>query len=177
QHPEFELWSQGIHARAGVSCSDCHMPFEKVGATKVSSHWVRSPMMNINKACQTCHKVPEAEIKARVDVIQDRTRALIDRAANAMTEMLDAIIEVQEAGATEEQLAPIRKLQRKAMWRLDYIASENSKGFHASQESARILGESIDYSRQAIAKAYRIDVEPAASEDASPEDSEASTNE
>jgi nitrite reductase (cytochrome c-552) len=30
------------------------------------------------------------------------------------------------------------------MWRLDYIASENSKGFHASQEAARILAESID---------------------------------
>jgi len=26
QHPEFELWSQGIHARAGVQCADCHMP-------------------------------------------------------------------------------------------------------------------------------------------------------
>ncbi len=23
QHPEFEMWSQGIHARSGVSCSDC----------------------------------------------------------------------------------------------------------------------------------------------------------
>ncbi len=22
QHPEFELWSQGIHARSGVSCAD-----------------------------------------------------------------------------------------------------------------------------------------------------------
>jgi nitrite reductase (cytochrome c-552) len=22
QHPEFEMWNQGIHARAGVSCSD-----------------------------------------------------------------------------------------------------------------------------------------------------------
>ncbi|OYP35039.1 ammonia-forming cytochrome c nitrite reductase subunit c552 [Rhodopirellula sp. MGV] len=156
QHPEFELWSQGIHARSGVSCSDCHMPYEKVGATKVSSHWVRSPMMNINKACQTCHNIPEEEIKARVDLIQDRTKGLIDRAASAMTEMLDAIIAAQEAGATEEQLAPIRKLQRKAMWRLDYIASENSKGFHASQESARILGESIDYSRQAIAACLKL---------------------
>ena len=28
QHPEFELWSQGIHARSGVSCADCHMPYE-----------------------------------------------------------------------------------------------------------------------------------------------------
>ena len=158
QHPEFELWSQGIHARSGVSCSDCHMPFEKKGATKVSGHWVRSPMENINKACQTCHNIPEKEIKDRVAMIQDRTRALIDRAADAMTEMLDAIIAVQEAGATEKQLEPIRKLQRKAMWRLDYIASENSKGFHARQEAARILGESIDYSRQAIAMCYQLDL-------------------
>ncbi|MFG0253918.1 MAG: ammonia-forming cytochrome c nitrite reductase subunit c552 [Rhodopirellula sp. JB053] len=156
QHPEFELWSQGIHARAGVSCSDCHMPYEKEGATKVSSHWVRSPMLNINKACQTCHHVSESELQARVDTIQGRTRALMDRAAVAMTDMLDAIIAAQEAGASEEDLKPIRELQRKAMWRLDYISSENSKGFHADQEAARILGESIDYSRQAQAAAYRL---------------------
>lgn len=158
QHPEFELWSQGIHARAGVSCADCHMPYEKQGAMKVSSHWVRSPMLNINRACQTCHNVPEAELKARVDLIQDRTRALMDRAATAMTDMLDAIVAVQAQGASEQQLQPIRELQRKAMWRLDYISSENSKGFHADQEAARILGESIDYSRQAQAAAYKLDL-------------------
>jgi nitrite reductase (cytochrome c-552) len=42
------------------------------------------------------------------------------------------------------------------MWRLDYISSENSRGFHADQEAARILGESIDYSRQAEAMAIRL---------------------
>lgn len=156
QHPEFELWSQGIHARAGVSCSDCHMPYEKQGATKYSSHWVRSPMLNANRSCQTCHHVPERELIARVDAIQARTRSLMERSATAVTDMLDAIVEAQEGGATEEQLEPIRQLQRKAMWRLDYISSENSKGFHADQEAARILGESIDYSRQAQAAAYRL---------------------
>lgn len=156
QHPEFELWSQGIHARAGVSCADCHMPYEKQGASKVSSHWVRSPMLNINRACQTCHHVSETELKARVDGIQDRTRGLIDRAAVAMTDMLDTIVDVQARGASEEQLQPIRELQRKSMWRLDYISSENSKGFHADQEAARILGESIDYSRQAQAAALKL---------------------
>src|SRR5262249_28234510 len=25
QHPEFETWNMGIHARSGVSCADCHM--------------------------------------------------------------------------------------------------------------------------------------------------------
>jgi len=30
QHPEFEMWSQGIHARSGVACADCHMPYTRV---------------------------------------------------------------------------------------------------------------------------------------------------
>ncbi|MGH7463353.1 MAG: ammonia-forming cytochrome c nitrite reductase subunit c552, partial [Longimicrobiales bacterium] len=34
QHPEFELYSQGIHARSGVACADCHMPYKRVGAMK-----------------------------------------------------------------------------------------------------------------------------------------------
>ena len=156
QHPEFELWSQGIHARSGVGCADCHMPYERQGAMKVSSHWVRSPLLNISNACQTCHRVSEAELEEKVRVIQGRTEALVERAAAAMTDMLDAIRAAQAAGATADELAPIFELQRKGMWRLDFISSENSLGFHADQEAARILGESIDYSRQALAAALRL---------------------
>ena len=156
QHPEFELWSQGVHARSGVSCADCHMPYERHGAMKASSHWVRSPLLNLNNACQTCHNVPEAELRDKVQTIQGRTASLIERAATAMTDMLDAIQEAKAAGATQEQLAPLFELQKKAMWRLDFISSENSMGFHADQEAARILAESIDYSRQAQAAATRL---------------------
>jgi formate-dependent nitrite reductase cytochrome c552 subunit len=60
------------------------------------------------------------------------------------------------AGATREQLAEITELQRQAMWRLDFISSENSMGFHADQEAMRILGESIDYSRQAEILAIKL---------------------
>ncbi|MFU8827968.1 MAG: ammonia-forming cytochrome c nitrite reductase subunit c552 [Phycisphaerales bacterium] len=155
QHPEFELWSQGVHARAGVSCSDCHMPYERSGAMKLTNHNVRSPMENINNACQTCHNVPEQELRERVKTIQNRTKVLMERAAVAMTEMLDAIMEAKAAGATDDDLAEVFVLQRKSMWRLDFISSENSKGFHADQEAARILGESIDYSRRAQAMALR----------------------
>lgn len=159
QHPEFELWSQGIHARSGVSCADCHMAYERKGAMKMSNHNVRSPMENINNACQNCHKVSEKDLQLRVREIQDRTTKLMQRTAVAMTDMLDAIKQAKAAGATEAQLAPIFELQRKAMWRLDYISSENSKGFHASQEAARILGESIDFSRQAQTMALRLRIE------------------
>lgn len=148
QHPEFELWSQGIHARSGVSCADCHMPYIRDGASKVSDHWVRSPLLNVNRACQTCHKIPEQEILDRVAVIQDRNHDLLQRAAAALMGLLDAVKTAKEAGATPEQLQPALELQRKAQWRLDFIAAENSMGFHAPQEAARILGEAIDYARQ-----------------------------
>lgn len=156
QHPEFELWSQGIHARSGVACADCHMPYERQGAMKVSSHWVRSPLLSINTSCQTCHNVPEQELLDKVRTIQNRTEHMLDRAAVAMTDMLDAIREARAAGATDQELAPIFELQKKAMWRLDFISSENSMGFHADQEAVRVLGESIDYSRQAQAMAVRL---------------------
>lgn len=168
QHPEFELWSQGIHAANGVSCADCHMPYQREGAMKVSSHDVRSPMESVNSSCQTCHNVSEDEIRSNVATIQGRTRGLMDRAASAMTEMLDAIREAQAAGASSGELAEVFELQRKAMWRLDYISSENSLGFHAPQEAARVLGESIDYSRRAQAMALRLRAPAAPSTDGLP---------
>ena len=115
---------------------------------KVSDHWVRSPLLNISRACQTCHPYEEGEIAARVAVIQDRTHALLQRAATAATDMLDAIAAAKRGGATPERLAPAWALQRKAQWRLDFVAAENSMGFHAPAEAARILGESIDFARQ-----------------------------
>jgi nitrite reductase (cytochrome c-552) len=148
QHPEFETWSQGIHARAGVACADCHMPYVREGAIKVSSHHVRSPLLNIAQSCQTCHRVPEAELKSRVEDIQDRHQALLVRAEDAVVDLISAIKDASAKGASDETLAAPRALQRKAQWRLDFVAAENSTGFHAPQESARTLGEAIDYARQ-----------------------------
>jgi nitrite reductase (cytochrome c-552) len=206
QHPEFEVWSQGVHARSGVACADCHMPYKREGAQKISDHWVRSPLLQPNRACATCHPYGDDELKARVVAIQDRHFALLTRAGNAAVAMIDAIVAVrkpyddrsreaataratetlskQEAfqkAAPEEQqkklaaevkanllaswrevvestpaLKELEELQRAAQWRLDYVAAENSMGFHAPQEMARILGESIDLSRQAQVKAAQL---------------------
>ena len=114
QHPEFELWSQGIHARSGVACADCHMSYKREGAMKLSDHWVRSPLLNVARACQVCHAYPEAEIQARVDAVQTRTRDLLERSATALVDMLDAIVVAKGAGASDQQLAPVLELQRQA---------------------------------------------------------------
>jgi nitrite reductase (cytochrome c-552) len=148
QHPEFELWSQGIHARSGVSCADCHMPYKREGAIKVSDHHVRSPVLNMARACQTCHRYPESELRARIESIQDRTARLQRRAEDATMALAKAIGEWAKAGAADSALLKARALHRKAQWRLDFVAAENSTGFHAPQEAARLLGEAIDYARQ-----------------------------
>lgn len=148
QHPEFEMWSQGIHARSGVACADCHMPYKREGAIKISDHHVRSPLLNVANACQTCHNFPESELKARAEAIQDRTQALMIRAEEAVVALIAALQQAKDAGRPAQDLQAAQELQRKAQWRLDFVAAENSMGFHAPQEAARILGEAIDYARQ-----------------------------
>jgi len=156
QHPEFETWSTGIHAKSGVACADCHMPYVRDGAVKVSDHWLRSPLTNVNRACQTCHKQSEQELKDRVIEIQDRTAALLRSTESALIDAIDAIVAAQKAGATDADLAEARQLHRRASMRWDFVFSENSTGFHSPQEAARNLANAIDYARQAQAAALRL---------------------
>lgn len=148
QHPEFEMWNQGIHARSGVACADCHMPYKREGAVKVTDHHIRSPLLNVSRACLTCHHFSEREMLDRAENIQGRTRALMDRAEVAVVALLDDIVAARKRGVSEPALKPALEMQRKSQWRLDYVSAENSMGFHAPQEAARILAEAIDYARQ-----------------------------
>jgi nitrite reductase (cytochrome c-552) len=148
QHPEFELWSQGVHARSGVACADCHMPYERVGAAKLSDHHVRSPLLNLNRACQTCHAIPEEELRARVLLIQERTFRLRNLAMDAVVGLIGDLAAARERGAPDERLRTARQLQREAQFLLDFVEAENSMGFHAPQEAARVLGEAMNLARQ-----------------------------
>ena len=150
QHPEFEMYNQGIHARSGVACADCHMPYERVGAMKVSDHWVRSPVLNVNNACQTCHKLSEEELVSRVRAIQDRTFELRNVAIDAVVKLTQDIAALVRAdsGRLRTRIAAARDFQRKAQFLTDFIEAENSMGFHAPQEAARVLGRAIDYARR-----------------------------
>ncbi len=164
QHPEYELWNQGIHARSGVACADCHMPYKRDGAMKISDHHIRSPVLNIRRACLTCHHVDEDEMRQRVEAIQTRTRQLLDRAMDTVAELIQEIGEAQARGVPEDAIERARAFQRQAQWRVDFISSENSMGFHAPQEAARILAEAIDFAQQGrlvlvrAARAARTDV-------------------
>jgi nitrite reductase (cytochrome c-552) len=105
-------------------------------------------VLNINRACQTCHKWPEEELKARVETIQERTFKMRNVAMDALMDLIKDLKTAKGAGKTDKDLATAQDFQRKAQFYLDFVEAENSTGFHAPQEAARILGESVDFSRK-----------------------------
>ncbi|HEX6201471.1 MAG TPA: ammonia-forming cytochrome c nitrite reductase subunit c552 [Thermoanaerobaculia bacterium] len=148
QHPEFEMWNQGTHARAGVVCADCHMPYRRVGGFKVSDHHVRSPLLDVAASCQTCHRASEEELLARAHTIQERTFQMRNLAMDAVVDLIDDLSRRRAAGAGDAELATAWEHQRKAQFLLDFVEAENSMGFHADQEAMRLLALSIDSSRR-----------------------------
>ena len=151
QHPEFEMYNQGIHARSGVACADCHMPYQRRGALKISDHHVRSPLLNLDQACQTCHKISEDELRSRVYAIQDRTFEMRNIAIDALLELVGGIERARAADSGAATVARAQRYQRAAQFYADFVEAENSMGFHADQEAVRILGNSINFSRIGMA--------------------------
>ncbi len=156
QHPEFETFTTSLHYRSGVSCADCHMPYVREGAVKVSDHWLRSPLTNVNQACGTCHKQDEQALKDRIAVIQDNTASLLRTTEVALGDAMDAIVAAMAAGATDDQLKEARDFHRKSSMRYDFVMSENSTGFHSPQEAARNLANAIDFARRAQLSAQKL---------------------
>jgi nitrite reductase (cytochrome c-552) len=123
------------------------MPYERRGALKISDHHVRSPLLNLDQACQTCHKISEQELRERVYTIQDRTFETRNIAIDALLDLIAGIERAVASDSADPNVAKARRYQRAAQFYADFVEAENSMGFHADQEAVRILGNSINFSR------------------------------
>lgn len=154
QHPEYEFFTaDSTHYKAGVACADCHMPYTRDGAAKFSTHNVQSPLLNAETACGACHQ-DVAYVTGRVATIQNQVRRAMDDAQDAL---IDAINAIEAAAATPNvdaaKLEEARQLHRVAQMYWDFVAAENSMGFHNPEEGLRILGIAANLARQAQLKA------------------------
>ncbi len=154
QHPEFEMFTaDSTHYKAGVACADCHMPYQSDGATKYSSHFVASPLKYAEQACGTCHHDVQYVID-RVGAIQTQVSTTMSRTEEALVSAIQAMTDTAQLPAYDAALLDeARQLHRKSQMRWDFIAAENSMGFHNPEEALRILADAIDYARQAELKA------------------------
>jgi len=154
QHPEYELFTAGsTHYNAGVACADCHMPYTRDGAAKFSTHDVRSPLLNAEVACGQCH-TDVSYVTNRVSTIQNQVNETMIATEEALVAAISAIEAAGKApDANATLLNEARNLHREAQLRWDFIAAENSMGFHNPEEALRILAASTDLARQAQLKA------------------------
>jgi nitrite reductase (cytochrome c-552) len=154
QHPEYELFTaSSTHYNAGVACADCHMPYTRDGAAKFSTHNVQSPLVNAEAACGQCHTDVQY-VTNRVATIQKQVADTMSATEDALIAAIDAIQAAAAAPNVDaDKLAEAQQLHRAAQMRWDFIAAENSMGFHNPEEALRILAAATDLARQAQLKA------------------------
>ena len=80
--------------------------------------------------------------------MNEQPRRLRNEAMDALVALIGDLKAARERGASDGQLAMAREMQRRAQFYLDFIEAENSTGFHAPQEAARVLGEAMNFARQ-----------------------------
>ncbi|MBM4388000.1 MAG: ammonia-forming cytochrome c nitrite reductase subunit c552, partial [Deltaproteobacteria bacterium] len=152
RHPDFELYSSpgGVHWAAGVSCADCHMPYERIGGEKMTSHRWESPFKKEMKPCMQCHGESAEWLKEQVLAIQDRVNHLFTRAgyaaASAALTIETALKNPQQDGAA---IKKAQELYAEAYYRVVWIGAENSMGFHNPVEALRVLGDGLDFAHKA----------------------------
>lgn len=149
QHPEYEFFIEGsTHYNAGVSCSDCHMPYVREGASKYSSHDVKSPLLNPEQACGQCHTDTNYVIN-RVAIIQEQVANIKIETEDAIIDAVNAIkAAVANPNADKDLLDQARKLHREAQFMWDYVSAENSTGFHNPEYALELLAKSANLARQ-----------------------------
>lgn len=154
QHPDYELYSAGsTHYNAGVACADCHMPYTRDGSAKFSTHDIKSPLLRLPETCGVCHTNVDY-VAERVKIIQDTVNQTMLDAEDALIAAITAIEAASAATNSDQALVTeARELHRQAQLRWDFIAAENSMGFHNPEEALRILADAINLARQAETKA------------------------
>ncbi len=149
QHPDYELFTTGVHAQRGVSCADCHMPYKSEGGVKFTDHHVQSPLNNVSNSCQVCHREETDRLMKDVYERQDRLEELRHLAESALANAhLEAKI-AWDNGATENEMKNVLTLIRHAQWRWDWVAAANALGFHSPTEAMRVIGTSIQKAEEA----------------------------
>ncbi len=156
QHPDYEVFMLGTHAKRGLSCADCHMPYISEGGIKYSNHQVMSPLKNIASTCQTCHRDSEENLKNYVYEYQDKAIEIRNRIEKELSKAHIMAKTAWDKGATDAQMAEALKFIRQAQWRWDFSVASHGGSFHAPVENQRILAHSLDKTMQAQLELQKV---------------------
>lgn len=156
QHPDYEVYSTGIHAERGVSCADCHMPYKSEGGLKFTDHHIQSPLNNVANSCQVCHR---EETDKLIKNVYDRQDKIYEIRTELEDNLVKAHIEAKTAwdlGANEAQMEAILMDIRHAQWRWDFAAAGHGNAFHNPLELSRVISTGNNKVQDARLKLARL---------------------
>ncbi len=156
QHPGYEIYKTGIHARRNVACADCHMPYKQEGSVKFTDHHIRSPLENIANTCLTCHRESEQELKDVVNRKLERKEQLMEITMDNIAKAHLEAGKAWELGATQSDMSPIQADIRSSQWTWDYSIASHGSFYHAPEETLRLLSVANEKAQQARLKLVRV---------------------
>ncbi len=153
QHPDAENFYGSVHQKAGVECSDCHMPKMKDAKTgkTYTSHWQTSPKHYLKQTCLTCHSDwNEQQAAYVIDSLKNRFQGKVRKAEFWLTRMVDKFEEAKNLGVDEPLLNQVRDKHYDAHINWEWWTASNGAHFHNPDEAADSLNKSMVISQEGI---------------------------
>ena len=95
QHPDFEIWSLGMHGKNGVTCVDCHMPKVQGKDGKVyTDHQIQNPFDAFDRTCANCHDQSKEKLR---DIVTSRKKEVKDVMGRLEDQVVRAHFEAKAA--------------------------------------------------------------------------------
>lgn len=154
RHPEFELYTmQSTHFVNGVTCPDCHMPFQVEGGAKFSTHDAKGALDMDMQPCLACHPQNRDQLRSAVIRIQDQVVGTILNAGYAVAADATLFQEVNSKVDTttaenKQEYEAAKDAYLQAFYRAAFLTAENSVGFHNPTEANRIGAAALAYSQR-----------------------------
>ncbi len=153
QHPDTETFWNSKHDRAGVQCSNCHMPKvkdPKSGKT-YTSHWQTNPRNYIKETCLTCHSGwSVTQVRYVLDSLNAHIQGKTRKAEFWLTRLVEKFEQANAAGVDEAALKAAREKHYQADVHWEWWTSTNGASFHNPDEAKESLNRSMELSQAGI---------------------------
>nr|WP_265474251.1 ammonia-forming nitrite reductase cytochrome c552 subunit [Mergibacter septicus] len=145
QHPDFEIWSMGIHGKNGVTCVDCHMAKVQAPDGRVyTDHNIGNPFDNFQNTCANCHDQSKQKLENLVDARKKQVNSLLIKLEDQLVHAHFEAKAAWDAGATEKEMQAALQDIRHAQWRWDYAAASHGAYVHAPEVALSVIGTGLD---------------------------------
>jgi predicted CXXCH cytochrome family protein len=148
-HPQYDLFTEGPHEKAGLDCTSCHGQGEALIRGSVTEHFnhtfaIYDTYYPYNQTdplvCTKCHDQTWAT--TQLGIIQGTTEEVIANVTKAIHEADTAIATAsQTSGVDQTKITEAVELFEEAEHWVEYVENDKSSGLHNPEATFELLSE------------------------------------